>query len=153
MGKGLLPSDMPSSSFCVPRTVPVCHLRPVRTLGDVEVFQRTGTHQLGADPRKVLKRLTAQGRMAYIVEGGQGVDVGVASLTETEVGIGVVGVALLEEYRNRGYGSAIIYKLEAVAAELGFIALRADVFDDNEGGVALFTSKGFRRYSLFEKPI
>ena len=145
---------MPSASFCVPRLV--VELYPVRTLEDAELFMRTrtaNTHQLGTDRAKVLKRLRGNGRLAFVVKDGMSRLLGTASITETEAGIGTVGVALLPEAQGKGYGPVLLDRLESVGADHGFIALRADIFDENERAVALFQRSGYRRYSLFEKAI
>ena len=145
---------MPSASFCVPRLV--VELYPVRTLEDAELFMRTrtaNTHQLGTDRAKVLKRLRGNGRLAFVVKDGMSRLLGTASITETEAGIGTVGVALLPEAQGKGYGPVLLDRLESVGADHGFIALRADILDENERAVALFQRSGYRRYSLFEKAI
>jgi GNAT superfamily N-acetyltransferase len=145
---------MPSANFCVSKLV--VSLYPVRTLDDAELFIRTrtaNTHQLGTDRAKILKRLRGRGRLAFVVKDGMGLSLGTASITESEAAIGVVGIALLPEAQGKGYGRLILRQLELIAAEHGYIALRADIFDDNNGAIALFSRSGYRRYSLFEKPI
>lgn len=147
---------MPSANLCAPSPPLVCHLRPVRTAQDAEVFIATRTkdnHRLGSDTEKVLQLLTAKGRMAFVVEDGVGHLLGSASITEGEVAIGVVGVSILEAFRGRGYGKLILRQLERIAVEFGFIALRADIFEDCDASVALFSHAGYRRYALFEKPL
>ena len=136
-----------------PRTV---RLRPVRRLKDAQVFiqSRTrDTHQFTCSPATVLKRLTAPGVLAFIVDDGAGRSLGTCSITETEPSIGVAGIALLPEFRQQGYGTAVLRQLERKAAGKGFIALRADIFDDNAKAMALFEKSGYRKYSLFEKPL
>lgn len=91
--------------------------------------------------------------MAFVIDDGIGRLLGSASITETEPAIGVVGIALLPTAQRRGYGKLVLRQIEQIAAEHGFIALRADIFDGNEPAAALFSKSGFRRYSLFEKPL
>lgn len=148
---------MPSANFLTRRAPPaVVQLAPVKTIADARVFMetRTGnTHQLGSDPKKVLARLRQKGRFSFVLRSSDGVAVGTASITETEPAIGVVGIAILPAFQRRGLAAAALREIEKFAAQKGFIALRADIFDDNHAATGLFTREGYRRYSLFEKAI
>jgi len=129
-------------------------LHDVKTVEDAAAFIRTrtsDTHPLGADPKKVLKRLKRKGLLSLIIKDGDGNLLGTATVSETEPSIGVVGIALLPEARGKGYGSAALKEIERLAADQGFIALRADIFDENTASLALFNKAGFRRYTLMEK--
>lgn len=130
-------------------------LAPAKTLTDAAVFiadRAKDTHQLGADPKAVLNRLKARGRASYVVKNGVGVVIGTCSLTEMEPAIAVVGISLLPAYRGKGYGQVLLREVERTDVALGFIALRADIFDGNAAAISSFCKAGYRRYSLLEKP-
>jgi ribosomal protein S18 acetylase RimI-like enzyme len=65
--------------------------------------------------------------------------------------IGNIGIVLLPEYRSRGLGTRLLSSLLDIAAQAGYVELRAEILASNLPSIGLFHKFGFHR--LFTRKV
>jgi RimJ/RimL family protein N-acetyltransferase len=101
-----------------------------------------------AAERAYLERLDRE-RNLFLVATVDGALVGILALLDMPLCAGTVdtlaaGVHLLEGWRGRGIGSAMLRYAERWATAHGFRRIAADIFTTNERSLHLFRKAGFR---------
>jgi len=129
-------------------------LRRVKNEADLQEYARlrtgvSGMHKINLG---TLSK-TIFDNYAFIARSAVEVTLGTASFWPIEPLVASVGIYIVPEMRGNGWGRALLAEIEKEPKDAGFIAIRADIFEDNVDALKFFKGGGYKKFQYFEKAL